>query len=114
VVVDHVAGWTFLTNHGHVLLCLAATPDVRVRDVAERVGITERATLRILRELEAAGYLTRERQGRRTRYVPLLDRPLRHPVEAALSVGALVDALAPAWTDEGRPRPASDVDRGGQ
>lgn len=101
---DHGAGWTFLTNHGHVLLCLAATPDLRVRDMAERVGITERATLRILSELEAAGYLARRREGRRTRYLPLLDRPLRHRVEAALSVRALVDAIAPAWTDEGGPR----------
>jgi DNA-binding transcriptional ArsR family regulator len=96
-MVDHPAGWTFLTNHGHVLVCLAATPELRVRDIAERVGITERATLRILGDLEAAGYLEREREGRRTRYRPRLDRPLRHPVEAGLTVRTIVDALGPAW-----------------
>jgi predicted ArsR family transcriptional regulator len=63
-------GWTFLTNHAHVLFCLAERPDdVRVRDVAVRVGITERAVQRILGELEAAGYLERSRVGRRSVYV---------------------------------------------
>lgn len=96
--MDRPTGWTFLTNHGHVLLCLASRPDLRVRDIADEVGITERATLRILGELETAGYVVRQRTGRRTRYEPHLDVPLRHPVEATLDVRALVEALAPAWT----------------
>ena len=85
--------WTFLSNHGHVLVCLAAEPGIRVRDVAERVGITERAVLRILGELEEAGYLSREHSGRRTLYRLRLDRPMRHPVEASHDVRVLVDAL---------------------
>lgn len=89
--------WTFLTNHAHVLLCLAAEPDLRVRDIAERVGITERATLRILGDLVDSGYLHRERLGRRTHYRLLLDQPMRHPVEATRTVRVLVDALSGAW-----------------
>ena len=92
------SGWTFLTNHAHVLLCLAGSPDLRVRDIAARVGITERATLRILRDLVEAGYLSRERVGRRTRYRLQLDGPMRHPVEASLSVRVLVESLAGAWS----------------
>lgn len=95
--MDRPSGWTFLTNHGHVLLCLAARPTLRVRDIAAEVGITERATLRILADLETAGYLARRRIGRRTRYEPRLDRPLRHPVEATLDVRTLVEALGVAW-----------------
>ncbi len=90
------ATWTFLTNHAHVLLCLAGDPGLRVRDIAERVGITERATLRILHDLVDAGYLARERDGRRTHYRLHLDRPMRHPVEATLSVRVMVEALASA------------------
>lgn len=90
-------GWTFLTNHGHVLLCLASQPDSRVRDIAGRVGITERAVLRILAELEGAGYLERRHAGRRTSYVLHLDHPMRHPVESARPVRALVQALGDAW-----------------
>ncbi len=89
--------WTFLTNHAHVLLCLAGDPALRVRDIAERVGVTERAALRILHDLVDAGYVTRERDGRRTHYRPRLDRPMRHPVEASRSVRGLVEALADAW-----------------
>ena len=65
---DQHKAWTFLTNHAQVLLCLAETPDIRLRDVAERVGITERATQRILAELIEGGYVTAERVGRRNRY----------------------------------------------
>lgn len=89
--------WTFLTNHAHVLLCVAAEPDLRVRDVAERVGVTERAAMRILADLVAGGYLERLRVGRRTHYRLQLDRPLRHPVESSQAVRVLVDALAGAW-----------------
>jgi DNA-binding MarR family transcriptional regulator len=88
--------WTFLTNHAHVLICLADRPDLRVRDVADRVGITERAALRIVADLEEGGFLVRERDGRRTRYRLQLDRPMRHPVEGAHRVEDLVRALGAA------------------
>ncbi len=86
-------GWTVLSNHGHVLVCLARDPAVRVRDVAAQVGISERAVLRILGELEAAGYVRRTREGRRSRYALEAARPLRHPVEAHRTVGDLVAAV---------------------
>jgi DNA-binding MarR family transcriptional regulator len=82
--------WTFLTNHAHVLLCLAASPELRVRDVAERVGITERAVQRILGELEDGGYLQRSRVGRRSMYTVTPTRPLRHPIEAHRTIADLI------------------------
>ena len=82
--------WTFLTNHGHVLLAVAATPDARVADIAERVGISPRATLSILRDLEEAGYLTRNRRGRRTSYQVQPHRHFRHPTTAAHEVDELL------------------------
>lgn len=85
--------WTFLTNHGHVLLCLAQSPDLRLRDVAALVGVTERAVQRIVADLEEAGYLTRRRTGRQNHYDIDRDQPLRHPVEAHHKVRALI-ALA--------------------
>jgi DNA-binding transcriptional ArsR family regulator len=93
-------GWTFLSNHGHVLVCLARDPGIRVRDMAARVGISERAVLRILGELVAADYVRRTREGRRNRYSVRSDRPLRHPVEAHRRVGDLVAAVgAPGQPD---------------
>ncbi len=83
-------GWTFLTNHGHVLLAVAADPDTRISDVAHRVGITPRAALLILRDLEDAGYLSRERQGRRTHYTVARHRPFRHPAAASREVDGLL------------------------
>ena len=91
---DSSGSWTFLTNHAHVLLCLAADPDLRLRDVAARVGITERATQRILHDLVEAGYVTRSRVGRRNRYELVRTGPLRHSLEAGHSVGELIEALA--------------------
>jgi len=82
--------WTFLTNHGHVLLCLAHSPELRLRDVAERVGVTERAVQRIVADLEEGGYLTRHRAGRQNEYEINRSRPMRHAVEAHQSVGALI------------------------
>jgi predicted transcriptional regulator of viral defense system len=87
--------WTFLTNHAHVLLCVSRDPDARLRDVAEVVGITERATQRIVAELEAAGYLTRMRDGRRNRYDVHPGVPLRHPLERDHTVGEILDVLRP-------------------
>lgn len=88
--------WTFLTNHAHVLLCIATDPGMRLRDVAEKVGITERAAQRIVADLVDAGYLTRTRIGRRNQYEIHPELPLRHPVEQAKEVGDLVRLLKPA------------------
>ena len=85
--------WTFLSNHAHVLLCIAREPEVRLRDVAERVGITERAVQRIVADLEEGGYLTRLREGRRNRYEVHADLPLRHPVEAHREVSVLLELI---------------------
>lgn len=87
------SGWTFLSNHAHVLICLAMAPDARLRDVAARVGITERAVQRILGDLEKERLVTREREGRRNRYVLHLDQPLRHPLESHRTVRQLVDLV---------------------
>ena len=83
--------WTFLTNHGHVLLCLAAEPEKRLRDVAACVGITVRAVQRIILELEEARYLQRKRQGRRNSYKFRPTLHLRHPVEGHRTIGELID-----------------------
>lgn len=82
--------WTFLTNHAHVLLAVAADPDVRMRDVALRVGVTERAVQAIVADLVEAGYLTRDRVGRRNRYTVDPAGPFRHPAEADHRIGELL------------------------
>ena len=84
------AAWTFLTNHAHVLLLLSKDPEMRMRDVAAAVGITERAVQRIVDDLAAAGHLSIEKDGRRNRYTVYTGMPLRHPVEAHCSVGGLI------------------------
>jgi DNA-binding MarR family transcriptional regulator len=85
--------WTFLTNHAQVLLCLAEEPDVRLRDVAARVGITERATQRILAELVKAGYVQTERVGRRNRYTVDRQHAMRHSAQLGHDIGTLLEAL---------------------
>ena len=85
--------WTFLSNHAHVLICLAQEPQSRLRDVAARIGITERAVSTIIRDLEEEGLLTRHREGRRNTYRLSLDQPLRHPVERQRTVKDLVGLL---------------------
>ncbi|MFO1539486.1 MAG: helix-turn-helix transcriptional regulator [Chloroflexota bacterium] len=82
--------WTLLSNHGHVLVCVSRDPGMRVRDLAAVTGLTERAIGGILRDLEAAGYITRERVGRRTHYLLHPDRAFRHPAEADHHVGELL------------------------
>ncbi|MDH3817326.1 MAG: winged helix-turn-helix domain-containing protein [Myxococcales bacterium] len=82
--------WTFLSNHGHILLCVARDPNIRVREIAQAVGITERAVQRILGELEAAGVISRSRNGRRTHYEIDEELPLRHPVEADHTIEELL------------------------
>ena len=90
-----MAEWMFLTNHAIVLLCLAADPGQRLRDVAVEVGITERAVQRIVADLEDAGYLTRTRVGRRNRYELHPDLPMRHPVQRHHQIGDLIALLGP-------------------
>ncbi|MEM8874178.1 MAG: winged helix-turn-helix domain-containing protein [Planctomycetota bacterium] len=87
------ASWTFLTNHAHVLLCLAQTPDARIRDLAVDVGITERAVQNILADLQAEGIITAVREGRRNRYTIHGRKPLRHPVEAHRKVRDLINLV---------------------
>ena len=92
-------GWTFLTNHGHALVCIAGDPGIRGRDIADRVGITESAAQAIIADLVVNGYVKRTRIGRRNHYEINTDRPLRHPVEQPHSVGELlqlVGELAPS------------------
>lgn len=87
---QNTAGWTFFSNHSHVLICLAREPEMRLRDVAELVGITERAVQRIVVDLEEAEILTRQRDGRRNRYEVHVGRPLRHPVEGHCTVSDIL------------------------
>lgn len=86
--------WTFLTNHGHVLVCLARDAQPRLRDIAVAVGITERSVQGIIADLEAAGIVRRERDGRRNRYSLSLDVPLRHPLEAHHTVAQLLRGVS--------------------
>ncbi len=83
--------WTFLSNHAHVMICLAVAPELRLREIAARVGITERAVQTILADLESEGLLTRQREGRCNRYALHLDQPLRHAVESHRSVRELIE-----------------------
>jgi DNA-binding MarR family transcriptional regulator len=85
------AAWTFLSNHGHVLVQISRDPDVRIRDIADEVGITERRAHMILGDLEAAGYITITKVGRRSHYRINRGRKFRHPAEAAKPIGALLE-----------------------
>lgn len=85
--------WTFLTNHARVLISIAQNPGIRTRDVAARIGITERATQRIVAELEHAGYLTHVKIGRRNQYDLKTHAHLRHPLEHNVEVRHLIDLL---------------------
>jgi DNA-binding MarR family transcriptional regulator len=95
-----VAGWDFLTNHAHVLTCVASDPGIRLRDIAAAVGITERAAHRILSQLVEEGYVLRERQGRRNRYEVVTGLPMRHPLVEQREVGELLEVLIGSRTDE--------------
>lgn len=95
------SSWGFLTNHAHVLLCVPRDPQSRAREIADQVGITERATQGILADLIADGYVTRTKVGRRNHYKINPRGHLRHPVLRDLSIGPLIDVL----TTDGQPKP---------
>jgi len=82
--------WTFLSNHGHILVHLNNNPDSRVRDIAEAVGITERSAFSILSDLEEAKYISVKRVGRRNHYRILPNKNFRHPNEAQKPIGLLL------------------------
>ena len=84
------AQWTFLSNHGHVLIYLAREPEARIRDIAKSVGITERRTQGIIADLEQAGYIEIERVGRRNTYAVKKNLRFRHPAESHRSIGSLI------------------------
>jgi DNA-binding Lrp family transcriptional regulator len=94
MAASSVPRWTFLTNHAQVLVCIAEEPGVRLRDISERVGITERAAHRIVAELADAGYITRKRTGRRNAYLIHTDLPLPDSLARKQRVGALLAILA--------------------
>ncbi len=90
--------WTFLTNHAQVLVCIANDPEIRLREIAALVGITERAVHRIVVELADAGYLSRRRNGRRNQYTIKSDLPIHDPVvsDRSQNVGKLLEILSGA------------------
>jgi hypothetical protein len=92
--------WTFLTNHAQVLVCIANDPGVRLREIGEQVGITERAAHRIVVDLGAAGYITRQRNGRRNQYTINADLPVHDPIAREHNLGQLLKILsAPPRSD---------------
>jgi hypothetical protein len=105
------SGWDFLTNHAHVLLCVADDPGIRLRDIAAAVGITERGAHKVLTDLVDEGYVLRERHGRRNHYTVKPELPLRHPLVNDREVGDLLNVLLrperPARNGGGRARSAT-------
>ena len=98
--------WTLLTGHGRVLVAIAANPEARIRDISSVVGLTERTVQAIVADLEAAGYLTRSRTGRRTLYTVNPDSQFRHSAQKGLRVGPLLAVLTAM--DGNRPREPAD------
>lgn len=96
-----LAGWTFMTNHAHVLFCIAQDAGLRLRDVATQVGITERAVQRIVSDLHEAGFISVRKEGRRNRYEVHFDQQLRHPVERHRTVRELIALILPEAADHG-------------
>jgi hypothetical protein len=86
--------WTLLTSHGHVLVEIARNPEARIRDLSAAADITERATASIIADLEAAGYVTRTKVGRRNHYTVHLDLPFRHTAQGDLQIGPFLELLA--------------------
>ena len=100
---EHDGTWTLLTGHGHVLVEIARDPEARIRDIAAAAGITERTAQAIVADLEAAGYVTRARAGRRTRYTVNFDSLFRHPAQAGHRVGPFLELLAAAGDGAQKP-----------
>jgi predicted transcriptional regulator len=88
------SAWTLLTSHGHVLVEIARDPGARIRDISTAAGLTERATAAIIADLEAAGYVTRTKVGRRNHYKVNGDNPFRHEAQRDLTIGPFLDFLA--------------------
>jgi predicted ArsR family transcriptional regulator len=88
-----MSSWTFLSNHAHVMLLLSEEPDLRMRDIASKVDITERAVQRILHDLVEEGYVVVTKAGRRNHYELRLEAHLRHPLEAGATIRNLLDGL---------------------
>jgi DNA-binding MarR family transcriptional regulator len=87
------SNWTFLSNHAHVLLCIARQPEITMNEIAQMVGITERAVQRIVADLVKEDYLYRTKDGRRNRYAISSNKPLRHPIEAHRNIDAILDLV---------------------
>ena len=92
------ADWKFLTNHGLVLLCIASDPGLRLREIADRVGITERAAHRIVDALVGSGYIERERTGRRNTYEVRTDLTVELPLSRDIQLGELLRIIGGAAT----------------
>ena len=92
-LTDTGSSWTFLTNHAHVLSCVAKNPDCRLRDIADVVGITERAVHRIVSDLAESGFVDVKRDGRCNVYVTHPEKNLRHPIEAHRQVADLIHLI---------------------
>ena len=92
---NHANNWTFLSNHSHVLLCLVKDSTMRMRDIAQKVGITERAVQRIIADLSEAGYIEIIKSGRCNKYVIHLEKKLRHPIEASRNIKELIQLIYP-------------------
>jgi len=99
MTVEEPHRWSFLTNHAQVLVCIAHDPGIRLREIGDAVGITERAAHRIVGDLAAAGYLSRERHGRRNRYTIKADLPLPDPLARGQRVGDLLALLTEQRSD---------------
>jgi hypothetical protein len=112
VTIVLMEGWTFLTNHSHVLLSIASDPAIRLRDVAQNVGITERAAQRIVADLIEGGYLTSTRIGRRNRYTVNPDRALRHPIERHCRIASLLSLVISDNSNAPKPFPDGSEDNG--
>jgi predicted DNA-binding transcriptional regulator len=93
-------GWTFLTNHAHVLILLSQDPSLVLREVAFRIGITERAVQRIIADLEHDGFIEREKVGRKNHYRIQSKQPLRHPIESHRSIGDLIALIGTNRSEE--------------
>lgn len=102
-------GWTFLTNHSQVLLCIARNSRITAKEIATVVGITERAVQRILDDLEDAGYISRSREGRKNVYAIHAERPMRHPAQEGFTVRDLIELLAPLHAEHTHPPTAVET-----